>query len=174
MNIQKKIPLTKDSGVNSSYSKFGCYKNSVSSNPIGAQLVRISPSYFLLAMVLLLHLIATIAIFLSRIDVLWLALGIATLIAHGYFYFTAWLRFPIYRLQQSQDGLWFFYNERDKVDFFAIKRCYYWSRYLIIFYTESSQGKSTFFPIFPDSCRHKQSDSTSNFRHIRIVAKYFL
>jgi len=170
VSIQKKIPLTKDSRVN----KLGRYKNSIASSPVGAQLLRISPSYLLLAIVLFMHFMAVIAIFLSRIEVWLLVLGVVTLLAHGYVYSVSWYQLPVYRLQQSQDGLWVFYNERDKTEFLTIKRCYYWSRYLIIFCTEDAQGKSIFLPIFPDSCRHNRACSAINFRHIRIVAKYFL
>jgi len=124
--------------------------------------------------VLSLHFIAMAAIFLSRFEFWILSLGAATLFAHGYAYYTHWRRLPAYRLQQSQDGHWFLYDEQDRINFLAIERCYYWSRYLVIFLTQNSQGKSIFFPVLPDSCQNKSGSSGSSFRHVRIVAKYFL
>jgi len=141
---------------------------------LGAQLIRVVPSTILLVIVLSLHTCALIGVVLTNIPLWLIILCIVLLFVHAGVYCHIWRQSPPYRLQASQGNRWIFYSEQDNNNFLVIKSCYYWSRYIVIFRVENQRGRSLFFPIFADSCLGQHAIREDHFRHLRVLAKYFL
>jgi hypothetical protein len=126
--------------------------------------VNIKASRCLLIAVAVVHLAAILSILLSGV-----ALGVKLitgilLLGNVFHYCYRWRTTPAFRLQKLQDGFQFL-KSGDGSQPILVKRCYYWSNWLLVFEVRSEKKTKAFFPVLFDSCDPK------SFHYLKIISK---
>lgn len=142
--------------------------------PKSAALLRLSPSTCYRQSIILLHLASMVSIGLAALPIILQLVFIVISFASLYRHVTLMREMPTFYVHQCSAEQWVLQSENNRCDFLKIESCYYLSSWLIILRLKPEdsahplQSIGSYYPVFRDSCNQDQ------FRHVYILAKYFL